>query len=804
MRILIKGGVWKNTEDEILKSAVMKYGKCQWARVASLLTRKSAKQCKARWYEWLDPSIKKTEWNRDEEEKLLHLAKLLPNQWRTIAPIVGRTAGQCIEHYEKLLDQAQETQQAGDEAEDPRRLRPGEIDPFPETKPARPDPIDMDEDEKEMLSEARARLANTKGKKAKRKARERQLEESRRLSMLQKRRELKAAGVESKLVGLKKRKYIDYAREIPFQQAVPAGFYDVGDERVKSTNVHVDAKVLGIELAKMEGKHQKDDEDKEKQKDKKRLKTLFKSNAPLAILNISEQNDPTTLRRRSMLSLPEPQVTERELEEIVKQGQNMMLPPEGGLGGRSTQALIGDYTQSFQQKQTPLRTPVQENIIMQEARNQRAFRDMDPLAGDDLPELYEGTGFQGMTPRESKMATPNTVLATPGHNGGSTPMATPGSVSGVMVAGTPMRDQFGLNDMNSDSFTDTTSVSSRFDKERERQSRAQLAAQLQGLPEPEYTYEIAIPKGGDEMEVEGAMVIEDAAEVAEARREERERLESEELERRSTVLKRNLPRPSDISAEASRIISQSSLDSKATPELELASSMINKEMVRIIKHDDYKFPSKSKDKKRSSARPTAVQLDIIDDQDMEAARELITREAEASIVIEVQALDGEEGEDKIESRYKQLAHEYALIWEENQKNKMFLPSRGERGSYGVSENKMELLTALATQFAALKARIDKDSKSAQKLESHLQVTTQGYSIRGKKLQESVLTAFENMSNLQREYVCFSKMLEAERRAAGQRLSVGVTEMNTAEANEALAQERYARFMQKVQVVQMAK
>jgi pre-mRNA-splicing factor CDC5/CEF1 len=287
-----------------------------------------------------------------------------------------------------------------------------------------------------------------------------------------------------------------------------------------------------------------------------------------------------------------------------------------------------------------------------------------------------------------------------------------------------MRDQFGLNDMNSDSFTDTTSVSSRFDKERERQSRAQLAAQLQGLPEPEYTYEIAIPKGVDEMEVEGAMMVEDAAEVAEARREERERLESEELERRSTVLKRNLPRPSDITAEASRIISQSSLDSKATPELELASSMINKEMVRILKHDDYKYPNKFKDKKRSSARPTAVQLEIIDDQDMEAARELIIREAEASIVIDVQAIE-EEGEDKIEIRYKRLAQEYSLIWEENQKNKMFLPSRGERGSYGVSENKIELLTALATQFAALKARIDKDSKSAQKLESHLQVTTQG-------------------------------------------------------------------------------
>ena len=120
----------------------MKYGKNQWARIASLLHKKSAKQCKARWYEWLDPSIKKvhdvykgggargqaythtlslslsplssslsrlflllsqTEWSREEEEKLLHLAKLMPCQWRTIAPIVGRTPAQCLEHYEYLL-----------------------------------------------------------------------------------------------------------------------------------------------------------------------------------------------------------------------------------------------------------------------------------------------------------------------------------------------------------------------------------------------------------------------------------------------------------------------------------------------------------------------------------------------------------------------------------------------------------------------------------------------------------------------------------------------------------------------------
>lgn len=80
----------------------------------------------------------------------------MPTQWRTIAPIVGRTATQCLERYQKLLDDAEQREnaelgltgvgaEAGPSADDIRRLRPGELDPDPETKPARPDPVDMDE-----------------------------------------------------------------------------------------------------------------------------------------------------------------------------------------------------------------------------------------------------------------------------------------------------------------------------------------------------------------------------------------------------------------------------------------------------------------------------------------------------------------------------------------------------------------------------------------------------------------------------------------------------------------------------------
>lgn len=87
----------------------------------------------------------------------------------------------------------------------------------------------MDEDELEMLSEARARLANTQGKKAKRKAREKQLEEARRLAALQKRRELRMAGIRLP-PRHKRRKGVDYNKEIPFEKRPSAGFFDTSEE----------------------------------------------------------------------------------------------------------------------------------------------------------------------------------------------------------------------------------------------------------------------------------------------------------------------------------------------------------------------------------------------------------------------------------------------------------------------------------------------------------------------------------------------------------------------------------------------
>lgn len=329
--IYVKGGVWTNVEDEILKAAVSKYGLNQWSRVASLLAKKSAKQAKARWNEWLNPNIDKSEWTREEDEKLLNLAKLLPNQWRSIAPIVGRTATHCVERYQKLLESSNEPGEEGEE-NDLRLTGPGveslpasgtsqvgDLNINPESKPARPDDEDMDDEEKEMLSEARARLANTQGKKAKRKARERMLEESKRISLLQKRRELKAAGMNVSLESKnkKRRQEFDYNADIPHEHEPESGLYDVEQEneanRLDRIKFEREVAKEGISLKEAEEKHKKRKHTANKSKDDEYKEAKMSLEEAAEIFRDREQE----ILKKRKLELPAPESINQETNPLV-------------------------------------------------------------------------------------------------------------------------------------------------------------------------------------------------------------------------------------------------------------------------------------------------------------------------------------------------------------------------------------------------------------------------------------------------------------------------------------------------------
>ncbi|XP_052113012.1 cell division cycle 5-like protein isoform X2 [Arachis duranensis] len=633
MRIMIKGGVWKNTEDEILKAAVMKYGKNQWARISSLLVRKSAKQCKARWYEWLDPSIKKTEWTREEDEKLLHLAKLMPTQWRTIAPIVGRTPSQCLERYEKLLDAACVKDENYEPGDDPRKLRPGEIDPNPESKPARPDPVDMDEDEKEMLSEARARLANTKGKKAKRKAREKQLEEARRLASLQKKRELKAAGIDVRH-RRRKRKGIDYNAEIPFEKRPPPGFFDVADE-----DRPVEQPQFPTTIEELEGKRRIDVETQLRKQDIAKNKIAQRQDAPSAILHANKLNDPETVRKQTKLMLPPPQISDQELDEIARMGyaNDLAESDEFGEGSAATRALLANYAQTPGRGMTPLRTPQRSpaskgDAVMMEAENLARLRESQtPLLGGENPELHP-SDFTGVTPKRKEVQTPNPMLtpsATPGVAGltpriGMTP-ARDGYAS-MTPKGTPLRDELHINE--------DVDMHERAKLELQRaEIRRSLRSGLGSLPQPKNEYQIVMQPIPEDAEEPEEKIEEDMSDRIAREMAEEEARQQALLRKRSKVLQRELPRPPAASLELIRnsVIRADGDKSSFVPptSIEQADEMIRRELLALLEHDNAKYPldeKVNKEKKKGAKRvvnePVVPVIEEFHEEEMKDEKEI--------------------------------------------------------------------------------------------------------------------------------------------------------------------------------------
>ncbi|KAB5577845.1 pre-mRNA splicing factor component-domain-containing protein [Coniochaeta sp. 2T2.1] len=759
---VVKGGVWTNIEDEILKASVSKYGLNQWARVSSLLARKTPKQCKARWNEWLDPSIKKIEWSKEEDEKLLHLAKLMPTQWRTIAPIVGRTANQCLERYQKLLDEAEAREASGlgltgpegaetqaPSADDVRRLRPGEVDPDPESRPARPDTIDLDEDEKEMLSEARARLANTQGKKAKRKARERQQEESRRLAALQKRRELKTAGINIKVVTRKKGQ-MDYNADIPFEKKAAPGFYDTSEEMKLNEQEHArfDPKTV---QHKRKGDQEDEGSKKKRKGDKDAPSQSFA--AALKAGQMQKVREAEQSSKRRALNLPAPQVNEAELEEIVKMGMvgeraNMMARESEN---DATRGLVSNY--STLNTNAPIRTPKapeQEDHIANEIRNIRALtQTQSSLLGGENTPLHEGagsTGFDSVAPRRNVVATPN-PMATPLQRAGVNGLATP-----LRPGQTPMRtprDTFALNSGDDDmSMVGSTPADVKM---RDMALKHHLKQGLASLPKPkENEWELELPEEQQETRTAEQME-EDAADRGRREREIREAQEALERKRRTQVMQRNLPRPIAVDLEA--LV-------QATLHLEdPAERLIGQEAAVLMANDSTRYPLPGA---KPAAKPVPVQR--IDDSALAEAKLAILMEARKPQADEVQA-----------------------AWASVGDNSLLLGL----GCYDDDDDE-EQVAAMHTAFEDVQEAIISSAEKGAKLEKKLNLHLGGYKNRAEMLRKKIGEAHDALEKARNALGGFNVLATSEEAAIKRRLESLREEVGFIATREREAQELYRK------------
>jgi hypothetical protein len=87
---LLKGPFTLN-EDRMIVNFVATSGPRSWPNITAVIPHRSAKQCRERWFNHLDPAIVKTEWTQDEDElihtqfelhgpKWSHIAKLFPGR----------------------------------------------------------------------------------------------------------------------------------------------------------------------------------------------------------------------------------------------------------------------------------------------------------------------------------------------------------------------------------------------------------------------------------------------------------------------------------------------------------------------------------------------------------------------------------------------------------------------------------------------------------------------------------------------------------------------------------------------------
>jgi pre-mRNA-splicing factor CDC5/CEF1 len=693
------------------------------------------------------------------------MAKLLPTQWRTIAPIVGRTATQCLERYQKLLDE-QESRESGDlalagpeggesaapTADEVRRLRPGEVDAYAESRPARPDAIDMDEEDKEMLSEARARLANVSGKKAKRKARERQLEESRRLALLQKRRELKAAGINIKITA-KKGNHIDYNADVPLEKEVPAGFFDTVEELERNEKQREAFDPRKQQLANKRKADQQDDQgDSKRKKQDEKSGGLAASYAKAAHMQKIREAEQSSKRRG--LVLPAPQVGEAELEDIVKMG---MLGERAitGTGGDNvaTQGLVGNYSSIT--SSTPIRTPMapkEEDNIANEARNARLRTEtQSALLGGDNPDFEEdevpaslsgpSTRHQIVTP--NPMATPyrqgtGGAGATPMHQGpGATPMRTP-------------RDSLRLN--GEDGAMQLVGQTPRDIRLHENAKRQNLKSKLASLPKPkEESWEFELPdEQAEAMEVE--ISEEDAAERDRRNRERKEAAERAEFARQSQVVQKFLPRPSAIDLDA---MLKRALDLSDPVE-----RVVETEMALLIANDVQKFGS-------GRVTGTVKPLQKLSDDALRAAKMEMALELSMST-------------DKVKAFHSDVD----VAWT-NLHGSTVLP-----GMAGYEEDEIDEQQLMVQAFDAAQESIIESAEQANKIEKKLAVHHAGYIKRGSLLRQKIGDAFTALEQAKVDLDSQRTMQYAEETAIGRRLEGLRDEVSFVSRREREAQELY--------------
>lgn len=110
--VIVVKGAWTEDEDKRLVQLVQEHGARRWSFIASQLIGRNGKQCRERYLNHLDPSVKKDSWSVEEDETLMKAHQQLGNQWAKISALLpGRTANAVKNRWNSSLRRQQSLMQ---------------------------------------------------------------------------------------------------------------------------------------------------------------------------------------------------------------------------------------------------------------------------------------------------------------------------------------------------------------------------------------------------------------------------------------------------------------------------------------------------------------------------------------------------------------------------------------------------------------------------------------------------------------------------------------------------------------------
>ena len=117
-------GPFNAEEDKLLIQFVEEYGCHAWPKVTTVLPHRTAKQCRERWFNNLDPSVTKTPWTPEEDDMIFQNYLKFGPKWSTIAHLIpGRTDNSIKNRWNASISKRIRTDAEGNKTLAPCKVR---------------------------------------------------------------------------------------------------------------------------------------------------------------------------------------------------------------------------------------------------------------------------------------------------------------------------------------------------------------------------------------------------------------------------------------------------------------------------------------------------------------------------------------------------------------------------------------------------------------------------------------------------------------------------------------------------------